>query len=301
MRDLDRVPPELVTLRDWVRWGASRFQEAGLSFGHGTDNAIDEAAALVLHTLHLPMDLSAVYWDARLTADEAEAVIARMRRRIRERMPLPYLTHEAWFSGLSFYVDQRVLIPRSPLAELIEPGFQPWLDPDAVDAVLDVGTGSGCIAIACAYAFPQARVDAVDVSPDALEVARVNVRRHDLADRVALLESDLYAGLPADSRYDLIVSNPPYVDRRRMADLPPEYRHEPASALAAGEDGLDHARRLLDGAAARLNPGGLLVMEVGASDTALQAAYPGLPLTWVELERGGEGVFLISAEELRSR
>ncbi|MBA1149027.1 50S ribosomal protein L3 N(5)-glutamine methyltransferase [Ectothiorhodospiraceae bacterium WFHF3C12] len=298
MQDLDRVPNELKTLRDWVRWGASRFQEAGLSFGHGTDNAIDEAAALVLHSLHLPMDLNAAFWDGRLTAAESEAVLARIRRRIRERMPLPYLTHEAWFGGLAFYVDPRVLIPRSPLAELIEQGFQPWLDPNAVHRVLDVGTGSGCIAIACGYAFPQARVDAVDNSADALEVARINVQRHHMAEQVSLHESDLFSALPAERRYDLIVSNPPYVDRDRMESLPPEYRHEPADALAAGEDGMACVHRLLAEARERLTDNGLLVVEVGATQAAVDAAYPDLPLTWLEFERGGEGVFLITAEEL---
>lgn len=298
MQDLDRVPAELKTLRDWIRWGASRFQEAGLSFGHGTDNALDEAAALVLHSLHLPMDLDVAFWDARLTPAESEAVLARIRRRIRERIPLAYLTHEAWFGGLAFYVDPRVLIPRSPLAELIEQGFQPWLDPNTVQRVLDVGTGSGCIAIACAYAFPQARVDAVDNSADALEVARINVHRHDVGDQVALHESDLLGALPADRRYDLIVSNPPYVDRARMDSLPPEYRHEPGDALAAGEDGMDCVRRLLVEARDRLTDDGLLVVEVGATQSAMAAAYPDLPLTWLEFERGGEGVFLITAEEL---
>lgn len=298
MQDLDRVPAELKTLRDWIRWGASRFQEAGLSFGHGTDNALDEAAALVLHSLHLPMDLNVAFWDARLTPAESEAVLARIRRRIRERIPLAYLTHEAWFGGLAFYVDPRVLIPRSPLAELIEQGFQPWLDPNTVQRVLDVGTGSGCIAIACAYAFPQARVDAVDNSADALEVARINVHRHDVGDQVALYESDLLGALPADRRYDLIVSNPPYVDRARMDSLPPEYRHEPGDALAAGEDGMDCVRRLLVEARERLTDDGLLVVEVGATQSAMAAAYPDLPLTWLEFERGGEGVFLITAEEL---
>src|SRR5690606_6531078 len=171
MHELDSVPPELQTMRDYVRWAASRFQEAGLVFGHGTDNALDEAAALVLHTLHLPMDLSAVWWEARLTAREAEAVVKRVRRRIRERLPLPYLTREAWFAGLPFYVDERVLVPRSPIGEIVQRQFEPWLAPESVERILDIGTGSGCIAIACAYAFPGAEVDAVDVSPEALDVA----------------------------------------------------------------------------------------------------------------------------------
>lgn len=298
MHELDSVPPELQTMRDYVRWAASRFQEAGLVFGHGTDNALDEAAALVLHTLHLPMDLGAAWWEARLTAPEAEAVVNRVRRRIRERLPLPYLTREAWFAGLPFYVDERVLVPRSPIGEIIQRQFEPWLEPESVERVLDIGTGSGCIAIACAYAFPDAEVDAVDVSPDALEVARVNVERHRLQKRVTLLQSDLFTALPQDRRYDLIVSNPPYVDALDMSQLPPEYRHEPRLALEAGEDGLDLVHTILREAPARLSERGVLVVEVGNSGPALETAFPDVPFVWLEFEHGEGEVFLLTAQQL---
>jgi len=298
MHELDSVPPELQTMRDYVRWAASRFQEARLVFGHGTDNALDEAAALVLHTLHLPMDLSAVWWEARLTAREAEAVVKRVRRRIRERLPLPYLTREAWFAGLPFYVDERVLVPRSPIGEIVQRQFEPWLAPESVERILDIGTGSGCIAIACAYAFPGAEVDAVDVSPEALDVARVNVERHRLQQRVTLFQSDLFAALPQDRRYDLIVSNPPYVDALDMSQLPPEYRHEPRLALEAGEDGLDLVRTILREAPARLTEGGILVVEVGNSGPALEAAFPDVPFVWLEFEHGEGEVFLLTAQQL---
>lgn len=300
MHELDKAPSELQTMRDYVRWAASRFQEAGLVFGHGTDNALDEAAALVLHTLHLPMDLSAPWWESRLTAGEAESIAARVRRRIVERLPLAYLIREAWFAGLSFYVDERVLVPRSPISEAIQRQFEPWLDPQQVSRVLDIGTGSACIAIACAYAFADAEVDAVDVSADALEVARINVERHQLRERVSLFQSDLFEELPADRKYDLIVSNPPYVDALDMRNLAPEFRHEPRLGLEAGEDGLDIVRRILLEALSRLTDQGILVVEVGNSAPALEAAFPRVPFMWLEFEHGEGEVFLLTAEQLRS-
>ncbi|HXH02376.1 MAG TPA: 50S ribosomal protein L3 N(5)-glutamine methyltransferase [Candidatus Competibacteraceae bacterium] len=288
----------LHTLRDFIRWGASRMNAAGVHFGHGTDNAIDEAAALVLHALHLPPDLHAEYFRAALTPQEKAAVMELFRRRIEERIPAPYLMRKTWFMGLPFYVDERVLIPRSPIAELIDKHFSPWLtDPDGVGHILDLCCGSGCIGIACAYAFPEAAVELADISADALEVARRNIRDHHLQERVTALQSDLFQEL-AGRRYDLIVSNPPYVDRADMESLPAEYRHEPALALAAGDDGLDVVREILRRAPDHLNPGGLLVVEVGNSQYALMDAFPELPLTWVEFERGEDGVFLIGAEEL---
>ncbi len=299
MIDAQDAQTHLKTLRDYVRWSASRFQEAGLVYGHGTDNALDEAAALVLHTLHLPPVIPEPYWDARITGREAEAVLARVRRRIEERLPLPYVTHEAWFCGLPFYVDQRVLVPRSPIAELIEAGFAPWLEADKVERVLDIGTGSGCIAIACAHAFPLARVDAADVSEDALEVARLNIIRHQVDDQVEPLLSDVLGGVPAGRRYDLIVSNPPYVDAGDMVRLPPEYRHEPRLGLEAGADGLNVVRRLLAQAEDYLTEQGVLVVEVGNSQGAVEETWPDVPFLWLEFERGGHGVFLLTTEQVR--
>ncbi|MDJ0739680.1 MAG: 50S ribosomal protein L3 N(5)-glutamine methyltransferase [Gammaproteobacteria bacterium] len=288
---------ELVTLRDWVRWGASRFNAAELFFGHGTDNALDEALALVLHALHLEHDLPADFLAGSVTEHEAERIFALLRERVERRIPAAYLIGEARFAGLPFYVDDSVLIPRSPIAELIAERFAPWLDADHVSSILDLCTGSGCIGIACALAFPDALVDLSDISPAALELANRNIERHGLDDRVRALRADVYDGLDGE-RYDLIVSNPPYVSSAEMATLPAEYRHEPALALEAGADGMDIVARILRGGADLLQPGGIMVVEVGASADLLMARYPDVPFLWLDFERGGDGVFLLTAEQL---
>lgn len=289
---------ELRTLRDMVRWGASEFNAAQLCFGHGNDNAWDEALCLARHVLHLSPEEDNKIADVRLLSTERWQIAELFQQRIQQRKPAAYLTHEAWFAGLSFYVDERVIIPRSPMAELIAQGFAPWLDEIAVDNVLDLCTGSGCIAVACALAFPQAHVDALDISGDALAVAEKNVAQYELQDSVRLIKSDLFTQLP-QKRYDLIISNPPYVNAEDMAQLPEEYRHEPHLALAAGDEGLDIVKRILAEAPNYLSEQGILVVEVGRSAPALEACFPDLPFLWLDLKQGGQGVFLLTAEQLK--
>jgi ribosomal protein L3 glutamine methyltransferase len=275
-----------------------RLARAALHYGHGTDQPADDAAALIWHVMRLPLQAPASTYRCRVPPRALAAIEALLQRRIRERIPVAYLTQCCWFAGLRLYVDQRVLIPRSPIAELIEQRFEPWARPARVRRILDLGTGSGCIAIACARAFPRARVDAIDISPDALAVAQINVRRHRLSTRIRAVQSDHFAALAGRS-YDIIVSNPPYVGRRELGGLPQEYRHEPQLALAAGADGLDSVRIILRDAAAHLNPGGILIVEVGNTEAALRRAFPRLPLIWLAFERGGGGVFLLEREQLQ--
>ena len=288
----------LITVRDWLRFAVSRFNEAQLFFGHGSDNAFDEAAYLILHTLHLPLDRLEPFLDASLTHGESEEVQAVIERRVRERVPAAYLTHEAWLGAHRFYVDERVIVPRSFIAELLDEQLAPWVeDAEEVTRVLDLCTGSGCLAILAALAFPNADVDAVDLSKDALEVAAKNVADYGLGDRVELVESDLFAALSGRT-YDLIVSNPPYVNAESVAALPPEYLAEPALALGSGEDGLDATRQILAQAKAHLNPGGVLVVEIGHNRDALEAAFPSLPFTWLDTAAGDQFVFMLRREDL---
>lgn len=294
----EQAQSELLTLRDVLRFAVSRYNEAGLFFGHGTDNAWDEAAYLLLHSLHLPLDRLEPFLDARLTSDERRLVLQAIERRISERLPVAYLTNEAWLAGYHFYVDQRVIVPRSFIAELLQEQLTPWIeDPEQVANVLDLCTGSGCLAIFAAHAFPQASVDAVDISPDALAVARRNVADYELGERIRLVEGDLFAGVRS-RRYDLIVSNPPYVKAESMASLPAEYRCEPELALASGEDGLDLTRAILAAARTQLRPGGLLVVEIGHNRELLEAAFPETPFTWLDTSAGDQYVFLLHRDEL---
>lgn len=291
------MPAELLTLVDLIRYGASRFGAAKLTYGHSYDNALDEATQLTLHALHLPHDLAPVYGSARVTAEEKAKVLALFDRRIDERIPAAYLTGEAWFAGLPFITDRRALVPRSPIAELIEVGFEPWLAGRPVERVLDLCTGSGCIAIATAVHNPDWQVDGIDLSRDALDLAQMNLERFDVGDRVRLLQSDLFGALDGET-YDLIVTNPPYVTHAEVDALPREYDHEPALGLRAGDDGLDLALRILRDAPAHMNEGGLLICEVGESERALVALLPEIPFAWVEFRVGQMGVFVIEHEDL---
>lgn len=289
---------QLHTVRDCVRFAVSRFNQAGLFFGHGSDTAYDEAVYLILHSLHLPLDQLDPFLDSRLTASEVQSVLDVLKRRVNKRLPAAYLTQEAWLGEYRFYVDERVIVPRAFIAELLRDQLAPWVtDPDAVSSVLDLCTGSGCLAILAALAFPDARIDAADLSPDALAVARINVSSYELDDQIELMLSDLFAGLRGRT-YDLIVSNPPYVNAASVATLPEEYRHEPALALGSGEDGLDATRIILAQAREHLNPDGILIVEIGHNRNALEAAYPHLPFTWLDTSAGDQHVFLLRRDEL---
>jgi ribosomal protein L3 glutamine methyltransferase len=286
------------TLRDLLRHAVTRFNTEGLFFGHGNSSAYDEAAYLILHMLKLPLDKLDPFLDARLLPEEISDVLAMIERRTSERLPAAYLTNEAWLTDYRFYVDQRVIVPRSFIAEIIPEQFQPWVtDPDAVTNVLELCTGSGCLAIMLADAFPNAQVDAVDLSTDALEVAKKNVAEYELQDRITLYHSDLYDKLPA-KKYDLIVTNPPYVNSTSMSTLPAEYKAEPQMALAGGDDGMDLVRRIVAGAKERLTPQGALVVEIGNEFAHAEAAFTELELTWLSTSAGDEAVFLVTAEQL---
>jgi ribosomal protein L3 glutamine methyltransferase len=286
-----------ITVGDLIASATRRMKRARVHFGHGTDNARDEAVALVLHVMKLPYDAPVRVLERRVSAAQRKRFEVLLKRRIADRVPLPYLTHEAWFAGLPFHVDERVLIPRSAIAELIERRFAPWIAAARVKHVLDMGTGSGCIALACAKAFPRARVDAVDVDAPALEVAAINRSRLRLTRRVEIIESDHFTALSGRA-YDIIVSNPPYVGEREMRGLPREYGHEPRRALESGRDGLDSVATILHQARKFLRPQGLLVVEVGNTERILAKAFPKLPFTWLDFERGGGGVFLLTREQL---
>jgi ribosomal protein L3 glutamine methyltransferase len=287
---------ELLTVRDYLRWATSRFNAAELYFGHGTDNAWDEAVQLVMHSLHLPWDSSPDLLNARLTLEERRILVDVIERRVTDRIPSAYITGQAWFGGMAFNVDDRVLVPRSPLAETIAQEFQPWLE-QYPQRILDLCTGSGCIGLACAATFIDAEITLSDISSDALIVANSNIQKHHMGDQVTAIESDLFSNLEGRI-FDLIVSNPPYVNIEDLSAMPQEYQAEPEIALGSGNDGLDFTRQLLREARAHLSDHGLLVVEVGNSWPALEAAYPLLPFTWLEFESGGHGIFVLSAEQL---
>jgi len=290
--------PDPATVQQLIRYGARRFEAARLWFGHGSDNAADEAAELVLFGAGLRHADAPGIYATRLSAQQRATVLALFERRIGERIPAAYLTHRMWFAGLEFYCDERVLVPRSPLAELIEARFEPWIDAARIRTVLDIGTGSGCIAIATALALPDAQVDAADISAAAVAVTRMNIERHKVAPRVRAEQSDVYTGLTKRT-YDVIVTNPPYVGDVEMQGLPDEYHREPALGLRGGADGLDIVRRILRGALDHLREGGILIVEVGNSEDALVAAFPRVPFTWLEFARGGGGVFLLTYVQLQ--
>ncbi|AVG40037.1 50S ribosomal protein L3 N(5)-glutamine methyltransferase [Achromobacter insolitus] len=289
---------ELLTLRDLIRYGVSRLNGAQVALGHGSDNAWDEAVYLTLHALHLPLDTLEPFLDARVLSEERNRVLELIDRRVTERLPAAYLTNEAWLRGHRFYVDQRVIVPRSPIAELLDEGLAPWVqDALAVENVLDMCTGSGCLAILSALAFPYAHVDAVDVSPDALEVARRNVDDYGLADRLDLHESNLFDSVPP-CLYDVIICNPPYVNSGSMDALPQEYRHEPQLALAGGDDGMDLVRRILEAAPRFLKPEGVLVLEIGHERDFFEAAFPQLSPVWLDTEQASDQLLLLTREQL---
>ena len=295
---ITQAQSQLRTIRDLLRFAVSQFNQASLHFGHGCANAYDEAAYLILKTLHLPLDQLEPFLDARLLDDECKQVLTMIDRRVTQRTPAAYLTHEAWLGDYSFYVDERVIIPRSFIAELLQTQLSPWItDPDAIFSALDLCTGSGCLAILMAHGFQNAHIDAIDISTQALEVAHKNVQGYGLEDRIQLIESNLFSAL-SEKKYDLIISNPPYVNAASMAELPQEYQHEPHNALASGLDGLDATRLILRNAVQYLTDDGLLLVEIGHNRALLEQAYPQLPFTWLETSAGDEFVFLLRQDQL---
>ena len=293
------IHEQLSTIRDWLRYSVSRFEEAGIFYGHGTANAYDEAAWLIMACLHLPHDTLENFMDAQLVDSEKKHLLHLIERRIGERIPTAYLVREAWLKGYKFYVDERVIVPRSFIAELLEDSLSPWIEfAEMVGSAADICTGSGCLGILLADAFPDASIDVVDISPDALAVANINIANYGLQERITAIQSDMFAALKGKT-YDLIISNPPYVDAPSMAGLPQEYRNEPQLALGSGDDGLDHTHTLLREAKNHLNDGGLLIVEIGHNRDALLAAYPELPFTWLEVESGNEFVFLLGKDQLQ--
>lgn len=292
------VSAHLHTLGDFLRFAVSEAAKHNLYCGHGTTQIWDDMAALILGSLSLPIDSPAWVWGSRLLAQEKNQLYMQIKRRIEEKIPVPYLTHEAWFAGLSFYVDERVLIPRSPFAQIIEAQFEPWIVANNIQSVLEIGTGCACMAIATAMALPEADICAVDISSEALAVAQMNVEKYQLEHQIQLLQSDVFSAIPSTQTFDLIISNPPYVDAEDMQSLPAEYRHEPTLALAAGNDGLDIVHRILKDAPRYLNPQGVLMVEVGNSCGALVEAYPQLPFIWVDCNEDADGIFVLKREDL---
>lgn len=293
-----QITEALFTIRDWLRYSVSRLEQSGVFFGHGTDNAYDESVWLVMSALHLPLDTLDNFLDARITRDEAKHLAHLIERRVTERVPTAYLLREAWLKGFKFYVDERVIVPRSFIAELLEDGLAPWIEyPEMVESAADICTGSGCLGVLLAHAFPNATVDVVDISPDAIAVANINIKNYGLEDQITAVQSDMFSGLKG-KKYDLIISNPPYVDAPAMSALPQEYRNEPQIALGSGYAGLDHTHILLNEAKKYLNDDGILVVEIGHNRDALLDAYPELPFTWLDVESGNEFVFLLTKEQL---
>jgi len=294
----NEISQQLHTLADFCRYGASLFNQAELFYGHGSDNAFSEALTLVMHALSLPENLSEQVMSCRLLESEKLTILALFEQRVTEQVPVAYITNLAYFAQLPFYVDERVLVPRSPIGELIEQHFSPYFSEDkAPNRILDLCTGSGCIAIACASYFPEAEVDAVDLSADALNVAQINIENHGLSEQVIPIQSDVFSGVEGQS-YDLIVTNPPYVDQEDIDSLPTEYTHEPEMGLGCGEDGLDIVRVILAQSAEHLNEDGILICEVGNSQYHVETVYPEVDFTWLSFERGGHGVFMLTKAQL---